>query len=82
MDQSREALLVFFLSLFVTVMSLPGVMAGNPGNRNSTGSDRVWEQTEFFSKPRDKRKFNNFKFYMRRYNDKRVIPKTKFIYSK
>ena len=44
------------------VMSLPGVFAGNPVNRNTTGSGKVWEQTEFFSKPRDKRQFNKFKF--------------------
>ena len=38
-------------------MSLPGVFAGNPDNRNTTGSGRVWEQTGIFSEPRDKRKF-------------------------
>ena len=38
-------------------MSLPGVFAGNPGNRNTTGSGRVWEQTGIFSEPRDKGKF-------------------------
>ena len=66
--------------LIVSVMSLPEVFAGNPSNRSFTRPDRVWEQSEFFGKPTDRRKYNN-SIWMRRYNDKRVVPK-KFIYSK
>ena len=56
-------------------MSLPGVFVGNPSNQSSTRTDRVWEQPEFFGKPRDRRKYNN-SIWMRRYNKKRVVPKT------
>ena len=39
--------------LLAAVMTLPGVFAGNPDNRNTTGSGRVWVQTGIFSEPRD-----------------------------
>ena len=49
-------------------MSVPGVFAGNPSNQSSTRTDRVWEQPEFFGKPRDRRKYNSI--WMRSYNKK------------
>ena len=56
-------------------MSLPGVFAGNPSTQSSSRTDRVWEQPEFFGKPRDRLKYNN-SIWMRRYDKKRVVPKT------
>ena len=68
-------MIMITLMLIIIVMSLPWVLAGNPSNRSSTRTDRVWEQPEFFGKPRDRRKYNN-SIWMRRYNNKRVVPKT------
>ena len=45
--------IIIIIIIIIIVMTLPGVFAGNPGNRNTTGSGRVWVTNWDLSEPSD-----------------------------
>ena len=48
-------LIVIIRIIIIIVKTLPGVFAGNPDNRNTTGSGRVWVTNWDLSEPSDRR---------------------------